>query len=126
MHIHINITHSLREEYLFYCFYFFFFFILLLQYKIDCRVTIELLDTDNEDVAEREKPVNKVKTWSKYVERLSNPASGNTTNANSPNANNNNNNNSNTSNMDTSNNLANNEIKSERWDEDGLVSSILY
>lgn len=86
------------------------------------------MDTDSEDVTEREKPVNKVKSWSKYVERLANPSSANsnnTTNASSPNANNinNNNNNNHTSNMDTtSNNLTNNEIKSERWDEDGLVS----
>ncbi|XP_037821313.1 paired amphipathic helix protein Sin3a isoform X2 [Lucilia sericata] len=95
-------------------------------YKIDCHVTIELLDTDSEDVTEREKPVNKVKTWSKYVERLANPASSaNTTNANSPNNNNNNNNNNNTTNMDTSNNLTNNEIKSERWDEDGMDLHLL-
>ncbi|XP_017476361.1 PREDICTED: uncharacterized protein LOC108366452 isoform X1 [Rhagoletis zephyria] len=39
-------------------------------YKIDCRVTIELLDTEVED---SEKPVNKVKSWSKYVDRLVNP-----------------------------------------------------
>ncbi|XP_013119117.2 uncharacterized protein LOC106096081 isoform X2 [Stomoxys calcitrans] len=87
-------------------------------YKIDCRVTIELLDTDSDDMTEREKPVNKVKSWSKYVDRLANPSSANnshnTTNANSPNSNNNNNS---TSNMDAS---INNEIKSERWDEDGL------
>ncbi|XP_075168581.1 SIN3 transcription regulator family member A isoform X2 [Haematobia irritans] len=86
-------------------------------YKIDCRVTIELLDTDNDDMTEREKPVNKVKSWSKYVDRLANPSSANnshnTTNANSPNSNNNNS----VSNMDAS---INNEIKSERWDEDGL------
>lgn len=84
------------------------------------------MDTDSEDGTERDKPVNKVKTWSKYVERLANPSavnSGNTPNANSPNSNNNNNNNNiNTSNMDTSNNLTNNEIKMERWDDDGLVS----
>lgn len=67
--------------------------------------------------------MNKVKSWSKYVDCLANPSSTNnshnTTNANSPNSSNNNNS---TSNMDASNNLANNEIKSERWDEDGLVS----
>ncbi|XP_011177840.2 uncharacterized protein LOC105209234 isoform X2 [Zeugodacus cucurbitae] len=40
-------------------------------YKIDCRVTIELLDTE---VEETEKPLNKVKSWSKYVDRLANPA----------------------------------------------------
>ncbi|XP_036225718.2 paired amphipathic helix protein Sin3a isoform X3 [Bactrocera oleae] len=39
-------------------------------YKIDCRVTIELLDTE---VEEAEKPLNKVKSWSKYVDRLANP-----------------------------------------------------
>ncbi|XP_011295648.1 uncharacterized protein LOC101889781 isoform X2 [Musca domestica] len=95
-------------------------------YKIDCRVTIELLDTDSDDVAEREKPVNKVKSWSKYVDRLTNPTSANSshsnTNANSPNSssNNNNNNNNSSSNLDASNNLTNNEIKTERWDEDGL------
>lgn len=86
------------------------------------------MDTDSEDVTEREKPVNKVKSWSKYVERLANPASGNNTNANSPNAannNNNSNNNNNNTNMDTSNNLTNNEIKPERWDEDGMVSCIV-
>ncbi|XP_037949848.1 uncharacterized protein LOC119680899 isoform X2 [Teleopsis dalmanni] len=38
-------------------------------YKIDCRITIELLDT--EDV---EKPVNKIKTWNKYIDRISNPS----------------------------------------------------
>uniref|UniRef100_W8AYZ5 Paired amphipathic helix protein Sin3a n=1 Tax=Ceratitis capitata TaxID=7213 RepID=W8AYZ5_CERCA len=39
-------------------------------YKIDCRVTIELLDTE---VEEAEKPLNKVKSWNKYVDRLANP-----------------------------------------------------
>lgn len=93
-------------------------------------MTIELLDTDSDDVAEREKPVNKVKSWSKYVDRLTNPTSANSshsnTNANSPNSssNNNNNNNNSSSNLDASNNLTNNEIKTERWDEDGLVSLV--
>ncbi|KAH8372004.1 hypothetical protein KR093_009691 [Drosophila rubida] len=43
-------------------------------YKIDCRVTIELLDSETE---ETEKPaVLKVQKFSKYVERLANPALG--------------------------------------------------
>ncbi|XP_017106008.2 paired amphipathic helix protein Sin3a isoform X1 [Drosophila bipectinata] len=43
-------------------------------YKIDCRVTIELLDSDPEEV---EKPaVLKAQKYSKYVERLANPAHG--------------------------------------------------
>lgn len=46
----------------------------LLQYKIDCRVTIELLDSESEEV---EKPAAlKAQKFSKYVERLSNPALG--------------------------------------------------
>lgn len=46
----------------------------LLQYKIDCRVTIELLDSESEEV---EKPAAlKAQKFSKYVERLSNPAMG--------------------------------------------------
>lgn len=45
-----------------------------LQYKIDCRVTIELLDSEPEEV---EKPaVLKSQKFSKYVERLANPAIG--------------------------------------------------
>ncbi|XP_062132486.1 uncharacterized protein LOC133843102 isoform X3 [Drosophila sulfurigaster albostrigata] len=43
-------------------------------YKIDCRVTIELLDSESE---ETEKPaVLKAQKFSKYVERLANPALG--------------------------------------------------
>uniref|UniRef100_A0A1B0CEV8 Sin3 C-terminal domain-containing protein n=2 Tax=Lutzomyia longipalpis TaxID=7200 RepID=A0A1B0CEV8_LUTLO len=40
-------------------------------YKIDCRVTIELLDTESEDT---EKCVANTQAWSNYVERLANPA----------------------------------------------------
>lgn len=43
---------------------------LVLQYKIDCRVTIELLDTETED---NEKNLQNAKTWNTYVERLTNP-----------------------------------------------------
>lgn len=47
---------------------------LILQYKIDCRVTIELLDSEPEEV---EKPaVLKAQKYSKYVERLANPSIG--------------------------------------------------
>ncbi|EDV37338.1 uncharacterized protein Dana_GF11469, isoform A [Drosophila ananassae] len=43
-------------------------------YKIDCRVTIELLDSEPEEV---EKPaVLKAQKYSKYVERLANPSIG--------------------------------------------------
>uniref|UniRef100_A0A1L8DXH5 Paired amphipathic helix protein Sin3a n=1 Tax=Nyssomyia neivai TaxID=330878 RepID=A0A1L8DXH5_9DIPT len=42
-------------------------------YKIDCRVTIELLDTESEDT---EKCVANTQAWSNYVERLANPAAG--------------------------------------------------
>ncbi|GAB0097896.1 Sin3A [Sergentomyia squamirostris] len=41
-------------------------------YKIDCRVTIELLDTESDDT---EKCVTNTQAWSNYVERLANPAS---------------------------------------------------
>lgn len=45
-----------------------------MQYKIDCRVTIELLDSEPEEV---EKPnALKAQKFSKYVERLANPALG--------------------------------------------------
>lgn len=47
------------------------------QYKIDCRVTIELLDTDSED---NEKSVQNAKNWSEYVDRIANPIA-NTNNA---------------------------------------------
>ncbi|XP_067630005.1 LOW QUALITY PROTEIN: paired amphipathic helix protein Sin3a [Eurosta solidaginis] len=48
----------------------------VLIYKIDCRITIELLDTE---VEETERPVNKVKSWNKYVDRLTNQAGVNST-----------------------------------------------
>ncbi|KAH8400891.1 hypothetical protein KR009_001639 [Drosophila setifemur] len=56
-------------------------------YKIDCRVTIELLDSETEEV---EKPAAlKAQKFSKYVERLANPASvggsGNSTGGNNEN-----------------------------------------
>lgn len=40
------------------------------QYKIDCRVTIELLDTESED---NEKNIQNSKTWNNYVDRITNP-----------------------------------------------------
>lgn len=40
------------------------------QYKIDCRVTIELLDTDSD---ENEKHVQNASNWSNYVDRMANP-----------------------------------------------------
>lgn len=43
------------------------------QYKIECRVTIELLDTESD---ETEKSVSYVQEWSSYVERYSNPGTG--------------------------------------------------
>ncbi|XP_055919847.1 paired amphipathic helix protein Sin3a isoform X2 [Eupeodes corollae] len=43
-------------------------------YKIDCRVTIELLDTESDEI---EKPVNKAKSWDKFINRMANPASTN-------------------------------------------------
>lgn len=96
------------------------------QYKIDCRITIELLDTESEDVAEREKPVNKVKSWSKYVDRLTNPNSTNSLNNNALTNNNASNTLMNASviNMEVNTDLPSNEIKSERWDEDGLLVSL--
>jgi len=52
-----------------------------LQYKIDCRVTIELLDSEPEEV---DKPAAlKAQKFSKYVERLANPALGGGGNAGS-------------------------------------------
>ncbi|KAI9583287.1 uncharacterized protein LOC119636720 isoform X2 [Glossina fuscipes] len=95
------------------------------MYKIDCRITIELLDTESEDVAEREKPVNKVKSWSKYVDRLTNPNSTNSLNNNALTNNNASNTLMNASviNMEVNSDLPSNEIKSERWDEDGLLES---
>lgn len=44
-----------------------------LQYKIDCRVTIELLDTESDDT---EKCVTNTQAWSNYVDLLTNPAAG--------------------------------------------------
>ncbi|XP_017959431.1 uncharacterized protein LOC108653455 isoform X2 [Drosophila navojoa] len=62
-------------------------------YKIDCRVTIELLDSEPEEV---EKPaVLKAQKFSKYVERLANPALGAGSGNNNNNSSNNNNNNNN-------------------------------
>ncbi|XP_055613906.1 paired amphipathic helix protein Sin3a isoform X2 [Uranotaenia lowii] len=40
-------------------------------YKIDCRVTIELLDTETEDTAQA---FNQAQSYSNYVDRLTNPA----------------------------------------------------
>ncbi|XP_030387063.1 uncharacterized protein LOC115633731 isoform X2 [Scaptodrosophila lebanonensis] len=55
-------------------------------YKIDCRVTIELLDSEPEEV---EKPVLKAQKYSKYVDHLVNPAcsGGNNNNNNNNSAN---------------------------------------
>lgn len=60
----------------------FYSFNLNAQYKIDCRVTIELLDTDSED---NEKSVQNAKNWSEYVDRIANPITNtnNTTNESS-------------------------------------------
>ncbi|XP_016957323.1 paired amphipathic helix protein Sin3a isoform X1 [Drosophila biarmipes] len=53
-------------------------------YKIDCRVTIELLDSEPEEV---DKPAAlKAQKFSKYVERLANPALGGGGNAGSSSA----------------------------------------
>lgn len=48
---------------------------LFLQYKIDCRITIELLDTESEDPSTN---VSNVQSWNSYCERLANPASSGT------------------------------------------------
>lgn len=40
-------------------------------YKIDCKVTIELLDTESDDTAQN---FNNAQNYSNYVDRLSNPA----------------------------------------------------
>lgn len=45
-----------------------------LQYKIDCRVTIELLDTETDD-PDKAAVANTAK-WSSYVEQLANPGAG--------------------------------------------------
>lgn len=41
------------------------------QYKIDCRISIELLDTESEDP---NTGVSGVQSWTNYCERLANPA----------------------------------------------------
>lgn len=81
--------------------------VLFQQYKIDCRVTIELLDTEPD---ENEKCVSNAQTWSNYVERIVSPGTGanNTTNAVSSAAVNVNNN---------ANNSEKVEIKEEKIDE---------
>lgn len=59
-----------------------------MQYKIDCRVTIELLDSESEEV---EKPAAlKAQKFSKYVERLANPGGGGGTGGGGNNSSNNN------------------------------------
>lgn len=97
-------------------------FFFIQKYKIDCRITIELLDTESD---EAEKPVNKVKSWNKYVDRLTNPAasgSNNTTSTAVANASNN------AATTIATNANANagdgngTDIKSERSDEDAVVS----
>jgi hypothetical protein len=45
---------------------------ILLQYKIDCRVTIEMLENDTEDASTTNYEQGQV--TSKYVERLTNPS----------------------------------------------------
>lgn len=45
----------------------------LQKYKIDCRVTIELLDNESDDT---EKSVANQQAWSNYTERYVNPAAG--------------------------------------------------
>lgn len=50
----------------------------MFQYKIECRITIELLDTESED---NEKNAENSKTWSNYVDRLKNPVTANVTNS---------------------------------------------
>ncbi|SPP74224.1 uncharacterized protein LOC117588541 isoform X1 [Drosophila guanche] len=49
-------------------------------YKIDCRVTIELLDSEPE---EADKPALKAQKFSKYVERVANPGLGGSGSGNS-------------------------------------------
>lgn len=46
-------------------------FVYIFQYKIDCRVTIELLDTETEE--NPEKTVEGTTKWSDYVDNLKNP-----------------------------------------------------
>lgn len=45
----------------------------IFQYKIDCRIAIELLDTESDD---QEKTVGSSHAWTDYVDRLTNPAAG--------------------------------------------------
>lgn len=49
-------------------------YFIFLQYKIDCRVTIELLDTETDD-PDKASVANTAK-WSSYVEQLANPGTG--------------------------------------------------
>lgn len=46
----------------------------LSQYKIDCRVTIELLDTETDDPEKTS--VSNTAKWSSYVDQLANPGPG--------------------------------------------------
>lgn len=50
-------------------------YFVFLQYKIDCRVTIELLDTESEENIE--KTVENTTKWNDYVDNLKNPLSSN-------------------------------------------------
>ncbi|XP_030557730.1 uncharacterized protein LOC115760509 [Drosophila novamexicana] len=93
-------------------------------YKIDCRVTIELLDSEPEEV---EKPAAlKAQKFSKYVERLANPAMGagggsssssSNNNNSSSSSNNNNNNNSNQTASGNDNLVETSDIKTEEEEE---------
>ncbi|XP_064551737.1 uncharacterized protein Sin3A isoform X2 [Drosophila montana] len=92
-------------------------------YKIDCRVTIELLDSEPEEV---EKPAAlKAQKFSKYVERLANPAMGagggsgssSSSNNNSSNNNNNNNNSNNQTASGNDNLVETSDIKTEEEEE---------
>lgn len=69
------------------------------QYKIDCKVTVELLDTESD---ETEKCVSNAQTWNNYVEGLSNPMASM----------------SSATRTGDSNNLAKIEIKTEKSDDD--------
>lgn len=80
-------------------------------YKIDCRVTIELLDTETDD---NEKCVSNTQAWNKYVERLTNPA----TSAHSGGTGSNNRSGAST---DSLNNM---DTKTERPDDDLCLSSV--
>ncbi len=61
-----------------------------MQYKIECRVTIELLDNETEDATAT--AVNSAKEWENYVERLGNPAAMSSTAVTTANAQTNSNN----------------------------------